>query len=119
MSWIERFKQRYGIVKVKKSGESAGFDQEIARTRKEGKLSEILTTYEPANIYNADETGLFWKMLPDNSLGFVGKNQHGSKEQKAKVTLLIEQIWTDLISCLCWSSEKVQSRVPSRTTRFQ
>ena len=48
MSWIERFKQRYGIVKVKKSGESAGVDQEIVRTWKEGKLSEILTTYEPA-----------------------------------------------------------------------
>ena len=28
-------------------------------------------------------------MLPDNSLGFVGKNHHGSKEQKARVTLLI------------------------------
>ena len=28
-SWIERFKQRYGIVRVSKAGESAGVDQEM------------------------------------------------------------------------------------------
>jgi hypothetical protein len=88
-SWVERFKQRYGIVKIKKAGESAGVDQEIIRVWKDGQLQDILNRYKPCDIYNADETGLFWKMLPENSLGFAGQSHHGKKEPKSRVTLLV------------------------------
>ena len=46
--------------------------------------------YEPNDIYNADETGLFWQMLPKNLLGFIGKKAHGSKQPKKNcITLLV------------------------------
>ena len=45
--------------------------------------------YKPNDIYNADETGLFWQMLPENSLGFIGKKAHGSKQPKKCITLLV------------------------------
>lgn len=89
MSWIERFKERYGINRIRKAGESAGVDQEAVRIWKEGKLEAILQKYPPSDIYNADETGLFWMMLPENSLGFAGQAHHGKKQPKTRVTVLV------------------------------
>ena len=56
---------------------------------KVGKLIEILKLCEPENIFNADETGLFWQLLPEKSLGFIGTKQHGDKKQD----------WEYCISC--------------------
>ena len=85
MSWIERFKGRWGIGKVLKAG---GVDDAVVEW-KTGKLKEILRRYDPRNIYNADESGLFWLMLPENSLGFLGQSHHGKKESKVCVTILV------------------------------
>jgi hypothetical protein len=59
------------------------------RVWRDGKLQELLKKYEPQDIYNADETGLFWMMLPDNCLGFAGKSHHGQKQPKVRITLLV------------------------------
>ena len=80
-SWIDRFKKRYDIVHVHKAGESDGMDTEVVRYWKKDKLNRILQKYRPSEIYNADETDLFWKLLPD-SLGFAGKTYHGRNSQK-------------------------------------
>ena len=74
---------------MSKAGESAGVDQEIVCVWKDGKLQELLRKYEPQDIYNVDETGLFWMMLPDNSLGFAGTSHHGNKQPKVRITLLV------------------------------
>ena len=46
------------------------------------KLKEILKLCEPENSFNADETGLFWQLLPEKSLGFIDAKQHGDKKNK-------------------------------------
>ena len=56
---------------------------------KVGKLIEILKLCEPENIFNADETGLFWELLPEKSLGFIGTKQHGDKKNKTGNTALV------------------------------
>ena len=46
----------------------------------------------PANkqdIFNGDETGLFWQMLPDKSLRFTQQKNHGGKQPKTRMTLLV------------------------------
>ncbi|UYV75108.1 ATR [Cordylochernes scorpioides] len=35
--------------------------------------------YDPANIYNADETGLFFKLIPDRTLAHKDENCRGAK----------------------------------------
>ena len=50
------------------------------RVWKDGKLQELLKKYEPQDIYNVDETGLFWMLFPDNYLGFAGKSHQGNKQ---------------------------------------
>ncbi|XP_072165265.1 tigger transposable element-derived protein 4-like [Diadema setosum] len=88
-SWIDRFKKRYRIGHIKKAGEAAGVDEELVQGWKDGKLTDILRRYDPKDIYNADETGLFWQMLPEESLGFQGTTYHGGKQQKTCVTVLV------------------------------
>ena len=63
-----------------KIGECGGVNKTTVEPQwKNTELKQILEKYEPSDIYNADETGLFWQMLPENTLGFVGKKAHGSK----------------------------------------
>lgn len=44
--------------------------------------------YEPDDIYNADETALFFKSLPDKTFTFKGEKCHGGKQSKERLTLL-------------------------------
>ena len=89
MGWVYRFKKRWGIVKVQKCGESGGVNNEVVAEWKENKLKDILDRYSPRDIYNADERGLFWKILPERSLGFIGEKYYGSKQEKARVTIFV------------------------------
>lgn len=89
MSWIERFKKRHGIDLIQKAGEAAGVNNEVVEDWKHGKLEDVLRRYDARDIYNADETGLFWQMLPEKSLGFLGKTYHGTKQPKTRITVLV------------------------------
>ncbi len=41
------------------------------------------------DIYNADEIGLFWQMLPEKALGFIGIKVHRAKQPKTRMTVLV------------------------------
>lgn len=51
-------------------------------------LPNLLEGYEPDDIYNADETALFFKCLPDKTFTFKGEKCHGGKQSKERLTLL-------------------------------
>jgi hypothetical protein len=53
------------------------------------KLRQILDTFSPRDIYNADETELFWKALPDRTLVFKNQRVSGGKFSKERVTCLV------------------------------
>lgn len=63
--WFDRFKARFSLHNVSFSGESASADKTAAR-----KFPEIIRNvinekgYTTAQIFNCDETGLFWKKMP-------------------------------------------------------
>ncbi|UYV74490.1 TIGD6 [Cordylochernes scorpioides] len=42
-----------------------------------------------ANIYNADETGLFFQLIPDRTLAHKDENYHGVKRMKQRITALL------------------------------
>ena len=89
MAWIECWKKRWGIGKIQKVGEAGAVDIEVVNEWKDGKLVDILNRYKAEDIFNADETGLFWQMLPENTLGFIGQTVHGEKQSKTRITLLV------------------------------
>lgn len=57
--WLDNFKKRHDIGFRKVSGESASVSDEVSSEWK-ALLPSLLAEYEPHNIFNADETGLFF-----------------------------------------------------------
>ena len=60
----------------KVSGEANAAPQQIVDDWKR-KLPEMLTNYHPKDMFNADETGLFFQLLPDLTYTFKGDQCHG------------------------------------------
>ncbi len=50
------------------------------------KLPDHLLGYSLKDIYNLDETGLFYRSLPDKSLTIRGKDCTGGKKSKDRLT---------------------------------
>ena len=49
-------------------------------------LQEIAGEYAEEDIYNMDETGLFWKMMPSRGLSL--QSLPGLKKDKTRITLV-------------------------------
>ena len=65
--WLHRFKQRHGISSHVLSGESAGVDPNLIADGRQ-RAMDIASMYHPRDVFNMDETGLFFRMTPDRSL---------------------------------------------------
>jgi hypothetical protein len=65
--WLAKFKQRHQIRSHRRFGESGDADTEIIEESLP-RIRTILDQYALADIYNMDETGLFYRMQADNSL---------------------------------------------------
>ena len=59
--WLESFKNRHGIRSYRRFGESGSVNMEVIEGERP-KIREILDKYELKDIYNMDETGLFYRM---------------------------------------------------------
>jgi transcriptional regulator with XRE-family HTH domain len=84
--WLSNFKKRFHIKEYKHQGEAASAPlEDIPQFRAE--LREIIKEYQPEDVYNADETGLYWRMEPDKSL--ASGPLSGKKKAKDRVTILL------------------------------
>jgi hypothetical protein len=52
-------------------------------------FSEIPNLVAKNQIYNADETGLFFRLLPDKTFEFKDVKCHGGKQSKDRLTALV------------------------------
>ena len=67
--WLENWKNKYNIRQVAVCGESGDVYGETIDSWKE-RLPEILSGYSKENIWNMDETAVFWKAIPDRGLEY-------------------------------------------------
>lgn len=86
--WLNRFKSRHGISFKCMSGESASVDDTVVDDWKMQSLPAILAGFEPRDIFNADESGLFYKMRLGKAYGFSGDPCHGGKRSKERISVL-------------------------------
>ncbi|XP_013920865.1 PREDICTED: tigger transposable element-derived protein 1-like [Thamnophis sirtalis] len=89
--WFMRFQQRFRYQKTHVSGETATGDEEVAK-RFLNELDQIIAegNYFPAQIFSMDETGLYWKRMPERT--YIHKEAQampGCKAFKDKVTVLL------------------------------
>ncbi|KAG7163515.1 Tigger transposable element-derived protein 1-like 53 [Homarus americanus] len=87
--WLQRFKKRNKITNINIGGEEASADRVAAREFPPF-LPEIMEEgqYTDDQVFNMDESGLFWKKLPSKT--FVVKNAskiRGRKLQKERITV--------------------------------
>jgi hypothetical protein len=75
-----------GFFKI--CGESADVDQSVVDDFR-SKLGTLVANYKPEDVFNADETGLFFRTLPDKTLGVKGEACKGGKLAKERVTVLL------------------------------
>lgn len=88
-SWIDRFKRRHEIKSGKIHGESAAVSPEVTTQWLAHVWPNLRQNYSESNIFNADETGLFFKMTPNNTLRFKGEKCAGGKLSKERITVLV------------------------------
>ena len=89
--WIASFKKRAGgLRRVNLQGEAAAVSVEDAE-KEMRRVAEINKLYKLCDIYIADETGAFWKLIPKSWLAKAakGKQVRGYKERKSRVTLML------------------------------
>ena len=86
--WLQKFRTRHGIKHRAICGESATVDPTTVDDWKI-RLPLIIDKYAPKDVYNADETGLFFKALPDRSLVMAKETCKGGKRSKECFTVLL------------------------------
>ena len=87
--WLWRFSKRHGIRQLTLQGEKLSADKPAA--------DNFITTFQEFiedkqytlnQIFNCDETGLYYKLLPNKTLaGHFEKTADGRKGQKERVTI--------------------------------
>lgn len=87
--WLRNFKKRSDLSLKKLCGESAAVDLSVVANYRSEKLQSLLQEYSPDDTFNCDETGLFFKLMPEKTLAFAGDPCHGGKHSKERVTVLI------------------------------
>ena len=88
--WLHRFKERHGIRQLKLQGEALSADSSALEPFKR-KLHEFIETQQLTlhQLFNCDETGLFWRMLPNKTLADSSeKTARNFKQPKERITLL-------------------------------
>ena len=71
--WLEKFRTRHNISFKQICGEEKSVNSNEV-TDWIGKLKSLCKGYDDRDILNADETGLFYRVLPDKTLCFKGEN---------------------------------------------
>lgn len=86
--WLDNFKNRHNISFKKVCGESGAVADNVCDEWK-ASLPNILKDHDPNNVFNADETALFFKCLPDKTFELKDEKCHGGKHSKERVTVLL------------------------------
>ncbi len=87
--WLDKLKRRNLIKFHKICGENSEIGDCICSEWKE-KLIEMTSSYDPKDVFNADETGLFYRCVSDCTLSsFKSDMCHRCKKNKERLTSLL------------------------------
>ncbi|XP_064424711.1 tigger transposable element-derived protein 6-like [Latimeria chalumnae] len=93
--WLANFKSRRGISHHRLHGEASSADM-TAIVAGRAELQQTLANYSPDDIYNFDETGLFYKLGPSGTLATAPVAGHKKSKERITVALFCNASGTDL-----------------------
>ncbi|CAF1013162.1 unnamed protein product [Adineta ricciae] len=91
--WLDRFRIRYNIQFRAICGKARSVDLNTVDDWKD-RLFSMIEHYNPMDIYNCDETGLFYKLMPDRSLVVDRNDCRGGKKSKERYTVMLCKNWS-------------------------
>ena len=86
--YIEGLKKRQNLKWITERGESDSVDEEVINNW-EPRLHEMISDFDQKDVYNLDETALFYQLLPNKTYSFSTESGFGCKKLKSRITLLL------------------------------
>jgi len=91
--WLKGFRARKGFQEILLHGEGGEVDKNdpVLLAQLE-ELYNIIKEYNPEQVYNMDETGLFYRQLPRYSILMLNEDVsmvRGTKKVKDRVSLVV------------------------------
>ncbi|CAG8640808.1 3557_t:CDS:2 [Ambispora gerdemannii] len=84
--WLRRFKERNNLHVYKRKADLDSIDYAQIPVHRE-ELQKLLQEYDSNNIFNCDETALYWKLEPSHTLAH--NPILGKKKPKGRITLML------------------------------
>jgi len=84
--WLDRFKKRYNVQQYTRCGEANSAPLEDLRPYRI-ELQNLLARWDLNDVYNCDETALYWRLEPSKTL--ARRPISGTKRPKDRVTVLL------------------------------
>jgi len=118
--WLSRFRVRRGLQKMLLHGEGAEVNKfDLGLMAALDDLYAIIAQYDPENVYNMDETGLFFCLLPRYSLLMPDEDistTRGKKKSKDQVSLIVcaNAVGTHKIPCALIGKPKAPACIKDR-----
>ena len=88
-NWVNRWKSRQEVVCKKLHGEAESVDQCGVDDWQKHRLPALLKQFKAEEIFNTDETGLFYRCLSDRTHVMKNEKCAGGKLSKDRLTVLV------------------------------
>ena len=86
--WLNRWQKHHNVRLATLSGEAADVSEETVEDWRK-RLKSICEWYSRADIFNADETILFYRALPTRSMVAKADEARGGKKSKERISVLL------------------------------
>ena len=87
--WLDAFRKRNNISFKNVNGEAGLVDNSLIQNYKKVVLPNLLKDYNSDNIFNADETALFYKAMPNKTMIYKNMQANHVKVNKERLSLLL------------------------------
>lgn len=92
--WLHKFKKRHNIMGKVVCGEGGDANMETSDNWINTVLPSLVKDYDLNDVFNADETGLFFKCLPSRTLAFKNEKCVGGEKSKERITVMLGSNFT-------------------------
>ena len=85
--WVSKFKKRFNIKAYTRHGEDVSVDTSTKVLRRMEEIKTIVSKHDSDDVFNMDETGIFYKLEPNRTLATMRLS--GKKKQKDRITVAL------------------------------
>ncbi|XP_060839515.1 tigger transposable element-derived protein 4 isoform X1 [Rhopalosiphum padi] len=86
--WLQKFKERHQIS-YKNIYADPALIKECVITEWLNSVKETIKDYKECDIFNCDETGLFYRILPENTMSFINEACIDGNLSKERLTIML------------------------------